>query len=109
MPPAPLPLPPHLAQTSADYAPLALATPAALGDATVTAIAARRAISPAQVLLLWGLQRTRGVLLPRSASAAHMAENMAVFGLAPLAPADFAALSSLPQKKIFSVYCQPWC
>jgi diketogulonate reductase-like aldo/keto reductase len=104
----PTPFPPTC-PTSADYAPLALATPAALGDATVTAIAARRAISPAQVLLLWGLQRTRGVLIPRSASAAHMAENMAVFGLAPLAPSDFAALSSLPQKKIFNVYCQPWC
>ena len=86
-----------------------MATPAVLGNPAVVAIAQARGISPAQVLLLWGLQRTRGVLIPRSANPEHMLENMAVFSMEPLSAADFAALSNFPQKKIFSVYCQPWC
>ena len=95
--------------TVINYAPVALAQAQYLGNPVVAAVAQRLAWTPASVLLRWGLQRTRGVLIPRSANASHMAENMAVFGLPPLSDADMAALSALPQKKIFSVYCQPWC
>ena len=67
-------------------------------------------MSAAQVLLRWGLQRTGGVIIPRSANLSHMQENLAVFDPAfELTPAEFASLSSFPQKKLFSVYCQPWC
>ena len=91
-----------------NYAPLALAQQQHLSDPTLTAIAAAHAITPAQALLLWGLQRTQGVLIPRSANASHMKLNMAVFCLPPLSAAEMQALAALPQKKIFSVYCE-WC
>jgi aryl-alcohol dehydrogenase-like predicted oxidoreductase len=70
--------------------------------------AAAHGVTPAQAALRWGLQRTRGVVIPRSANATHMRDNMDVFGFA-LSDAEMAALAGLPQKKIFSVYCQPWC
>lgn len=38
-----------------------------------------------------------------------MAENLAIFGLPDLSPAELASLSGFPQKKIFNTYCQPWC
>ncbi len=88
---------------------MALAQPAYLGNPVLAGIAAAHGISPAQALLLWGLQRTQGVVIPRSANSSHMLENQAVFGLPPLSAAEMGALSALPQKKIFNVYCQPWC
>ena len=40
----------------------------------------------------------------------QMLENMRVFDDAnALSAAEMAALGSLPQKKIFNVYCQPTC
>ena len=95
--------------TVINYAPLAV-SPAhgLLADAAVVAVAAAHGVTPAQAALRWGLQRTRGVVIPRSANATHMRENMDVFGF-ELTDAEMAALAGLPQKKIFSVYCQPWC
>jgi diketogulonate reductase-like aldo/keto reductase len=95
--------------TVINYAPLAV-SPAhgLLADPAVVAVAAAHGVTPAQAALRWGLQRTRGVVIPRSANATHMAENMDVFGI-ELTDAEMAALAGLPQKKIFSVYCQPWC
>ena len=66
-------------------------------------------ITPAQAVLKWGLQKTGGVVIPRSANESHMADNLAVFGLPDLTPSEVASLSGLPQKKIFNTYCQPWC
>jgi diketogulonate reductase-like aldo/keto reductase len=92
-----------------NYAPVALAQPAYLGNPVLAGIANAHGISPAQALLLWGLQRTQGVVIPRSANARHMLDNQAVFALPPLTDAEMAALAGMPQKKIFNVYCQPWC
>lgn len=95
--------------TLINYAPVALAQPAYLSHPVLVAIAGAHGITPAQVLLLFGLQRTQGVVIPRSANASHMLDNQAVFGLPPLTAGEMVALSGLPQKKIFNVYCQPWC
>lgn len=95
--------------TLINYAPVALAQPAYLGNPVLGGIARAHGITPAQALLFWGLQRTRGVVIPRSANVSQMLENQAVFGLPPLTAAEMGALSAFPQKKIFNVYCQPWC
>jgi len=95
--------------TVINYAPVAMAQPAYLSTPEVLAIAQSHAITPAQVLLLWGLQRTQGVVIPRSANATHMKENLAAPTLAPLTGQEMLALSNFTQKKIFNVYCQPWC
>ena len=69
----------------------------------------RPTLRPVQAVLKWGLQKTGGVVIPRSANSSHMAENIDVFGLPDLSPAELVSLSGLPQKKIFNTYCQPWC
>ena len=95
--------------TLINYAPLAVSpSHGLLADPALVAVAAAHGVTPAQAALRWGLQRTRGVVIPRSANVTHMAENMDVFGF-ELTDAEMAALASLPQKKIFSVYCQSWC
>jgi len=97
--------------TLLNYAPVGLATAAHLNDPTVLAVAAAHApYTPAQVIQRWGLQRTQGVLLTRSANTSHMIENSHVFDDEfVLTAAEMAALAALPQKKIFNVYCQPTC
>ena len=94
--------------TIINYAPLATGSAALFAEPAVVSAAAAHGVTPAQVLLRWGLQKTGGVVIPRSSNAAHMAENLAVFDFA-LTPAEAAALDGLPQKKVFNVYCQPWC
>ena len=74
----------------------------------VLAIAAAHAITPAQAVLAWGLAFTGGVVIPRSSNASHMVDNMRAVEVA-LSAAEVASLAGLPQKKIFNVYCQPWC
>jgi diketogulonate reductase-like aldo/keto reductase len=91
------------------YAPVALGAPERLNTPEVLDIATAHAITPAQVLLLWGAQKTGGVLIPRSANASHMVENMQIWELAPLTAAEFDSLSHFPQKKLFNVYCQDFC
>lgn len=95
--------------TLINYAPVAMAQAAYLSTPEVVAIAQSHAITPAQVLLLYGLQRSQGVVIPRSANATHMKENLAVPTLAPLTTGEMQSLANFPQKKIFNVYCQPWC
>jgi diketogulonate reductase-like aldo/keto reductase len=93
------------------YAPVGLATAEHLADPAVAAVAAAHpGMTPAQVLLRWALQRTRGVVIPRSANSTHMKENLGIFTTTmALTDAEMARLAALPQKKIFNVYCQPWC
>jgi diketogulonate reductase-like aldo/keto reductase len=95
--------------TIINYAPLAVSpTHGLLTDPAVVAVAQAHGVTPAQAALRWGLQRTQGVVIPRSANLTHMAENVDVFGF-ELTAAEMASLGALPQKKIFSVYCQDWC
>ena len=95
--------------TVINYAPLAV-SPAhgLLTHPAVVAVAAAHGVTPAQAALRWGLQRTAGVVIPRSANSSHMRDNMDVFDF-ELTAAEMSALAALPQKKIFDVYCQPWC
>ena len=64
-----------------------------LGDARVLAIAERHARSPAQILVRWALQKGT-VVLPKSANAERIRENIAVFDF-ELSEADVAALDAL--------------
>ena len=82
-----------------------LSDPAVLAGA-----AAHPGALPAQVVLQWGLQRTNGTVLPRSTSAQHMAQNLAVPGMGlQLSAGEMAALAALPQKKLYNTGCYPWC
>lgn len=96
--------------TVINYAPLAVSPSHGLLQLpAVLAVAAAHGVTPAQAALRWGLQRTQGIVIPRSANASHMRDNMDIFGF-ELSDAEMATLSALPQgKKIFNVYCQPWC
>ena len=62
-------------------------------DPTITAIAQRRGITPAQVLLRWALQRGTAVI-PKSVNPGRLAENlMAAEG--DLAAEDMEAIAGL--------------
>lgn len=50
--------------TVVNYAPLAKAT--VLADPAVLSVAAAHGVTPAQAVLRWGLQRTGGIVIPRS-------------------------------------------
>ena len=94
--------------TLVNYAPVSMANPLLFAEPAIMAAAAAHGVTPAQVVLRWGLQYTGGVIIPRSHNSSHMLDNVAVFDFA-LSDAEMAAMSNYPQKKIFSVYCQPWC
>jgi diketogulonate reductase-like aldo/keto reductase len=97
--------------TIINYAPLAVSPAHGLLQLPeLLAAAAAHGVTPAQAALRWGLQRTGGVVIPRSANASHMRDNLdpALFTFA-LSEGEMAAIGNQPQKKIFSVYCQPWC
>lgn len=79
--------------------------PAPLHDATVAALAAKYGVSPAQVLLRWGVQRGT-VVIPKSTNPERIAQNIAIFAAPTVAggspsprftldDADMAALSAL--------------
>jgi pyridoxine 4-dehydrogenase len=71
--------------------------PKAAQDPAVVAIAAELAATPAQVALAWLLARyDQTLLIPGTASPAHLAENIAVAGLR-LPPASVAALDQLAE------------
>jgi len=63
--------------TTAAYCPLGTGT--LLENPVVTEIAAAHGKSPAQVLIRWSIQ-LGNVVIPRASSAAHLAENVDVFG-----------------------------
>ena len=77
-------------------------------EPAVLAAAAAHGVTPAQVVSRWGLQYTGGISIPRSHNQQHMLDNLATFGF-ELTDAEMASMSNYPQKKIFNVYCQPWC
>ncbi|MCM3884595.1 aldo/keto reductase [Frankia sp. R82] len=64
-----------------------------LDDPVITRIAAERARTPAQIVLRWHLD-LGCVVVPKSASARRLAENIAVFDFA-LDAAEIAAISAL--------------
>ena len=63
-------------------------------DPAVVALAARVGRSPAQVLLRWHVQQYGVAAIPRSASPAHLRENLDIFDFA-LSEADMQALYDL--------------
>ncbi|MFE6965556.1 aldo/keto reductase [Agromyces sp. NPDC057679] len=70
-----------------------LAQGAVLGEASVTSIAARLGVTPAQVVLRWHLQQGR-VVIPKSVTPARIAANLDVFGF-ELTGDDLAAIDAL--------------
>lgn len=65
-----------------------------LRDATVRDLAARRGLTPAQVVLRWLLQQDRVVAIPGSSSAAHLEENLAALAVS-LDAEDMTQISAL--------------
>ena len=65
-----------------------------MSEPVITAIAARHGRTPAQVVLRWHLQQPGVAVIPKSASRAHLAENLDSFGFA-LSPEDMEALHAL--------------
>lgn len=87
---------------AAGYVELGMATPAdsALDNAAVGKIAAAHGVSPAQVVLRWGIQR--GIsLIPKSRSPARLAQNLDLEGFA-LSEAEMATMASLDQHRRFN-------
>jgi D-xylose reductase len=84
------------------YLPLGMATPAenVLADPVVTAIAAARNRTPAQIALRWGVQRGCAVI-PKTASPARLAENLALFDFT-LTAAEMAAIDALDRHRRFN-------
>ena len=70
-----------------------LAQGAVLGEASVTAIAARHDATPAQAVLRWHLQQGR-VVIPKSVTPSRIAENLDVFGF-ELTAAELTAIDAL--------------
>ncbi len=73
--------------------------PVLLEDPTITAIATRRGLTPAQVVLGWALQRGTAVI-PKSVSPKRLAENLAA-AEAELAPEDMEAIAGLDRHHRF--------
>ena len=69
-------------------------------DPTAAAIAARYNVTSAQLQLIFQVQLGMSVI-PRSQSAAHMAENLDIFNVT-LSDADMSTLWTLPQS-----ICEP--
>jgi D-xylose reductase len=84
------------------YLPLGMATPAenVLADPVVTAIAAARNRTPAQIALRWGVQRGCAVI-PKTASPARLAENLALFDFT-LTAAEMTAIDALDRHRRFN-------
>jgi hypothetical protein len=61
--------------TVVNYAPLAKGE--VLTDPAVIAVAAAHGVTPAQAVLRWGLQRTNGIVIPRSVNVSHVVVGVA--------------------------------
>jgi len=90
------------------YAPYANNHFGLFNDTHFPPIAQAHGVSVAQVILRWGLQYGANITIPRSMIAAHMLENVALFGF-DLTPAEMSSLQNLPQQKVYHTNCQPWC
>ncbi len=73
--------------------------PVLLEDPIITAIATRRGLTPAQVVLGWALQRGTAVI-PKSVSPKRLAENLAAAEV-ELAPEDMEAIDGLDRSHRF--------
>jgi D-xylose reductase len=84
------------------YVPIGMAKAgeSVLADPVVTGIAATHRRTPAQVVLRWGVQRGCAVI-PKTQSASHLAENLAVFDFA-LTSAEMDAISGLDRHRRFN-------
>jgi alcohol dehydrogenase (NADP+) len=87
--------------------------PVLLEDPTIAAIAERRGLTPAQVVLRWALQRGTAVI-PKSVSPARLAENLAAAEGDPAAtdlpPDDMAAIAGLDRGRRYidgSIWVKP--
>ncbi len=79
----------------------------ALTNPVVTEIAARHGVSPAQLILRWGLQRGYSVL-PKSTKSERLSENLDVLGF-ELSADEMEAMAALDQGRRFNdpgVFCQ---
>jgi 2,5-diketo-D-gluconate reductase B len=63
-------------------------------------IAARLGCTPAQVALAWALAQGKVSVIPKAASVARQAENMAATGIA-LSAADLAAIAAITERRRF--------
>lgn len=74
------------------------AAPAPLADATVKAIAEAKGVTPAQVLLRWGVQRGTAVI-PKSVTPARIAANADLYSF-ELTAEEMAALDKLGESPV---------
>ncbi|HEX8759804.1 MAG TPA: aldo/keto reductase [Pseudonocardiaceae bacterium] len=99
---------PYFQQTDlrAEHAELEIATEAwsplgqggaLLSDATITRLADRYGVTPAQVVLRWHLQ-LGNIVIPKSANPARMRQNLDVFGF-ELSAEDLSAIADLETGK----------
>lgn len=91
------------------YVALGTAAPeeSVLREEAVKAIASKHGVSPAQVILRWGLQRGT-TLVPKTTKPARMVENIDIFGF-ELAEDEMGALSGLNKGRRFNdpgVFCE---
>ncbi len=70
-----------------------LAQGAVLSDATITRLAKRYGVTPAQVVLRWHLQ-IGNIVIPKSVTPARIRDNLDVFTFT-LSPADVSAITAL--------------
>lgn len=89
----------HLTGYSPLGTPAVASGPPLLEDPTITAIATKRGITPAQVVLRWALQRGTAVI-PKSVTPARLAENLAA-AEGELAPEDMEAIAGLERSQRF--------
>jgi D-xylose reductase len=84
------------------YVPLGMAKSgeSVIEDPVVMAIAAEHGRTPAQVVLRWGVQRGCAVI-PKTQSAAHLAENLALFDF-ELTGAEMELIDGLDRQRRFN-------
>ncbi|MGH3779559.1 MAG: aldo/keto reductase [Pseudonocardiaceae bacterium] len=70
-----------------------LAQGAVLSEATITRLAKRHGVTPAQVVLRWHLQ-IGNIVIPKSVTPARIRENFDIFGF-DLSPEDLSAIADL--------------
>ena len=71
--------------------------PVLLEDPVISAIADRHGVSPAQVLIAWGIQRETAVI-PKSVNRERMKENLAAAAIV-LSPEDLAEIAGLDRNR----------
>ena len=83
-------------------------------DPVFPPIAAAHGATIGQVILAYDLSSGADIVIPRSATPAHQAENLALFsfpgGMLQLNQTEIAAIESAhPYAKAYHTDCQPWC